>query len=97
MLKLVRRRKSPNWIVRGSIKGRRFEESTGTRDRKLAEEYKAKREAEIHREWLYGRAAQASFAEAAVSYLQSGGEKRYILAVIEYFREMPLSKVDLVH
>ena len=95
MLKLVRRRKSPFWIVRGSIKGRRIEESTGTRDRKLAEEYRAKREAEIHREWVYGRAATASFADAAVSYLQSGGEKRYILPVIEYFRETPLSRIDL--
>ena len=46
-LKIVRRPKSPYWIIRGTLRGIRLEESTGTDDKKAAEEIRAKREAEI--------------------------------------------------
>ena len=46
-LKLTRRPKSPYWIMRGTIRGIRVEESTGTTNKKAGEEIRAKREAEI--------------------------------------------------
>jgi hypothetical protein len=46
-LRLVRRPKSPYWIVRGTVRGIRVEESTGTSEKRVAEEIRAKREAEI--------------------------------------------------
>ena len=49
MLRLVRRRKSPNWIIRGTVRGIRVEETTGTSDRRFAEEIRAKRESETLR------------------------------------------------
>jgi len=69
-LKLVRRPNTPNWVIRGTLRGVRVEESTGTGNRTAAEEIRAKREAEILKASIYGRAATASFAEAALSYLQ---------------------------
>ena len=49
MLQLVRRPKSPNWIIRGPVRGIRVEESTGTSKRRIAEEIRAKRESDSSR------------------------------------------------
>jgi hypothetical protein len=46
-IRLVRRPKSPNWVMRGTVRRIRIEESAGTSDRRLAEEIRAKREAEL--------------------------------------------------
>jgi integrase len=96
MLKLVLRPKSPCWIIRGrvTIGGARIEESTGTPERRIAEEIFAKRAHEIHREGLYGRAATATFAHAAASYLEGGGSKRFLAPALDYFAGTMLTKVD---
>ena len=72
-LRCVRRPKTPNWIVRGTVRGIRVEESSGTADRARAEEIRAQREAEIITQSVFGRAATATFAEACHSYLKTGG------------------------
>jgi hypothetical protein len=77
-LRLVRRSKTPYWVVRGTVRGIRIEESAGTDNKKIAEEIRAKREAEILAEAVYGRRATATFAQAALSYLQQGGSRRYL-------------------
>jgi hypothetical protein len=84
MLRLVRRPKSPNWIIRGTVRGIRIEESSGTDNKKIAEEIRAKREAEILAESVYGRRATATFAQAALSYLEQGGSKRYLNEIISH-------------
>jgi integrase len=96
MLALVKRPRSPFWVIRGSIKGRRYEETTGTAERALAEEIRAKREAELFREAIYGRSAPAStsFAQAALAYVEEGGAKRFLRPVAEHFAETPLAKID---
>jgi integrase len=93
-LKLVRRPKSPNWIIRGTLRGIRVEESAGTDDRRIAEEIRAKRETEILSESVYGRRATATFAEAAVSYLEQGGATRFLNPVVRYFGVTPLARID---
>src|SRR5580700_2564030 len=54
-LRLVRRPKSPNWIIRGTVRGIRVEESSGVvlANRRAAEEIRAKREAEILSESVF--------------------------------------------
>src|SRR5215471_2279890 len=94
MLKLVRRPKSPNWVIRGSLRGRRVEESTRTDDKKIAEEIRARREAEILTESVYGRRATATFAQAALNYLEQGGSKRYLNEIISHFGTKPLVQID---
>jgi len=93
-LKLVRRPRSPYWIIRGSLRRIRVEESTGTGDKRIAEEIRAKREAEILTQSVYGHRATATFAGAALSYLENGGSKRFTAPVISYFGTMPLAKID---
>jgi integrase len=93
-IRIVRRPKSPNWIVRGTLRGIRVEESTGTDNKKVAEEIRAKREAEILAQSVYGRRATATFAEAALSYLENGGNKRFLDKVVRHFGTTPLAKID---
>jgi integrase len=95
-LKLVRSRKDEDgpWYVRGTVRGRRIEESTGTRDRKRAEEFRARREAELLDEAIHGRAAVATFAHAAASYLEFGGEARFMTPLIRHFGKTLLVKID---
>jgi integrase len=93
-LKLKRRPKSPYWIIRGTLRGIRIEESTGTGDKRIAEEIRAKREAEILAESVCGRRATSTFAAAALSYLETGGSKRFTAPVISHFGTMPLGKID---
>ncbi|UEM13666.1 site-specific integrase [Bradyrhizobium barranii subsp. barranii] len=93
-LELKRRPKSPNWIIRGTLRGIRVEESTGTGNRAVAEEIRAKREAEILAQSVYGRRATATFAAAALSYLENGGSKRFTAKVIAHFGTTPLARID---
>jgi integrase len=93
-LRLVRRPKSPNWIIRGTLRRIRVEESTGTDNKKVAEEIRAKREAEILAESIYGRPATATFAQAALSYLEQGGSKRYLHRVINHFGTTALVQIN---
>src|SRR5882757_7903720 len=92
-LKLVRRPKSPYWIIRGTLRGIRVEESTGTDNKQAAEEIRAKRESEILAESIYGRRATATFASAALSYLENGGSKRFLEPIIRHFGTTPLAKI----
>ena len=57
MLKLVKRPKSPNWVMRGTVRGVSVEESTGVADRKAAEEIPTNRQAEILKESVWGKTA----------------------------------------
>jgi integrase len=93
-LSLKRRPKSPYWIIRGTLRGIRIEESTGTSDKRVADEIRAKREAEILTQSVYGRRATATFAAAALSYLEQGGSKRFTAKVISYFGTTPLARID---
>jgi integrase len=94
MLKLVRRPKSPHWILRGTVRRIRIEESTRTDDKRAADEIRAKREAELLAQSIFGRRATATFAQAALSYLENGGSKRFLEPVIRHFGTTPLAQID---
>jgi integrase len=94
-LTLKHRPKSPYWVIRGTLRGIRIEESTGTTERKFAEEIRAKRESEILAQSIYGRHATATFAQAVVSYLENGGSKRFLEPVLRHFGAIPLARIDL--
>ena len=91
-LRLVRRPKSPHWIIRGTVRRVRVEESSGTGDKRVAEEIRAKREAQILAESVYGRRATATFAEAALSYLEAGGDKRVLGTCNQALRHYPFGE-----
>jgi len=93
-LELKSRPKSPYWVIRGTLRGIRVEESTGTGDRRAAEEILIKREAELLEQSIHGRRATATFAAAALSYLEQGGSKRFMAPVIRHFGTTPLARID---
>jgi integrase len=92
-LKLVKRHSSPLWYLRGSVRGVVVDESTKVNDREQAEAIRAKREWEIVNRQIGGSRATATFLEAAVSYMESGGEARFVKPLIDYFKATPLAQI----
>ena len=95
MLKLVKRPKSHNWVMRGTVRGVSIEESTGVADRKAAEEILTKRQAEILTESVWGKTATVTFAHAVADYLEHGaGNKRFLTALLKHFGTTLLRDID---
>jgi integrase len=93
-LKLYRKRGSPNWYVRGTVRGIVVDESSGVADRSAAEAIRAQREWDCVQASIFGRKATATFLEAAVSYLEAGGEKRFMEPLLQHFGALPLANID---
>lgn len=77
-LKLVKRKDSKAWWIRGTVHGQTVYESTGTDDEEVAEAIRIKREAGIVSDYVFGPKATRTFAQAVESYLKAGGDKRFI-------------------
>lgn len=87
MLKLTERHGSPNYYLRGTIRGISIDESTGidTGNKVAAKEYLTRRSAEILEESIHGKRAVATFSQAALSYIEAGGETTYLTPIIKHF------------
>ena len=85
MLKLTRPEGRKNWVIRGTIDGRRIHKSTGTPKRAIAEQILRKLEKEHDQYRALGPGATLTFAEAALTYLESGGEERFIKPLLLHF------------
>jgi len=70
--------RNDTYYVRGTVRGKSVYETTGTGDEKAAKEIRTRREAQLLDESIHGRAATVTFAEAASSYLDSGGSPRFL-------------------
>lgn len=92
-LRIVKRHNSPYWYLRGSIRGIRVDESTGTGDQKAAEEIRIKREAEILTRSIHGDTASRSFAEAALSYMEADGERKFVAPLLKEFGRKKLAQI----
>ena len=77
-LKLTKRNGSDHWYIRGTVRGKSVFETSGTNDKAPAEEIRIKREAQLLEESIHGRTATVTFAEAASSYIASGGSARFL-------------------
>jgi len=84
-VKLTRRHGSPYWYIRGSIRGVRVDESTGLRDEGAAGEVLIKRAAEIQERSIHGDAVSRTFSEAALSYMQAGGECEHLPPLLKLY------------
>jgi integrase len=74
------------WYAFGTIGGKRIRKSFGTRDKKVARELLAQFEAKAWKRHTYGEEAVRLFEEAATSYMKQGGESRYLVPIIKYFK-----------
>src|SRR4051812_47585641 len=70
--------RGPNWYLRGTVRGISIFETTGTNDRKAADTIRIKRESDVLELSVSGPGATVTFAEAVVSYLNAGGEARFL-------------------
>ena len=94
MLKLKRYpKRSPYYVIRGTVAGVRIFESAETTDRLQAEAKRIKREREIFNSAGLGKERPASVAEAMTAYLDAGGEARFILPLLDHFKEKPLNEI----
>lgn len=89
-LKLTKR--GATFYVRGTFLGRNIRRSLGTGDKRTAEILKARLEHDIEREVQLGRSASTTFAKAALTYMQAGGEARFIKPLLTYFGSDTLLK-----
>lgn len=85
MLKLKQRGKKGTWWITGTLDGQRIRESTGTRSKEHAEVKRVQRERELLDRKYLGPEKTALFAEAVISYLESGGEARFMQPLLDWF------------
>lgn len=90
-LKLTKRGRI--YYASGTIAGRRIRKSLGTGDRKRAEEIAAQLEARLWKSAVYGEEAVRTFEEAALSYLEAGGEGRFLPPLLRHFRGRPVASI----
>ncbi len=93
-LRLRKRKGSPHYYLRGTIRGVAVDESTGTDSKPAADAIRIKREAGILNRSIHGAASQTGFLEAAVGYLENGGERRFMIPLLDHFGATRLSDID---
>ncbi|MFN4204681.1 MAG: site-specific integrase, partial [Tabrizicola sp.] len=92
-LKVLRKPGRDTWYLRGTINGKRYDESTGTTDLKIADAYRVKREHEIYHEAIHGKAMSATFRQAVAHYVEHGGSRRFLEPVLLHFGATQLAAI----
>ncbi|WP_252350171.1 tyrosine-type recombinase/integrase [Gluconobacter cerinus] len=96
-LKIVNRHGTHRLYIRGTVSGQSISESTGTSDPVRAEEYRAKREAELWKEAVYGKRAVVTFAHAVGAYLEdcerSETTKFHLRRLLDHFGTTRLMEI----
>src|SRR6516165_3858723 len=85
--------KTPYYYIRGTYLGVRCEESTGTGRREIAKRLLDKKRDEIER-GAVAKPGEPTFADAAIAYMTSGGERRFLAPLVEHFGTTALSAID---
>lgn len=73
------------YYARGSVAGQRIYQSTECRKRSDANAWAQRTEAAILKRHALGTSATLTFAEAALDYMNAGGETKHLARIIEYF------------
>ncbi len=93
LLKLYSRKDSPNWWIRGTVRGISVYETTGTAERDAAEIILTIRAKEVLDESIFGKKLSVTFDSAAESYLLSGGSHRFLKPLRQRFGPTPLRSI----
>jgi integrase len=93
-LRLYQRPGSPNYYMRGTVRGQAVNETCGTTDAKAAEAIRAKREWQLLQGSIFGPSATSTFLDAAVIYLEAGGDRRFVKPLTDHFDRTPLGQLD---
>lgn len=93
-LDLIRRHGSRNWYIRGTIRGVTVDKSTRTDSRDAADAIRIKEETRILDRSVYGARATVTFLEAAVLYMEGGGEARFMAPLIDHFKTRRIAEIE---
>lgn len=88
--------KRPNGLyhIRGTVQGRRIDQSARTRSKGEAEALKAKLEADLFKRSVYGERAVATFDEAVELYLNADGSPDHLEPIMDRIGSRRLSEVN---
>jgi len=81
------------WYAFGTVAGKRIRQSLRTRDKATADELKAQLEADEWKRHSYGEEAVRTFEEAALAYMEQGGEATYLAPLIKHFKGRNLGSI----
>jgi len=84
-LKLFRRSKTGPYHIAGTVAGCLIRESTFCYTRIQADAFRHRRESEILERHAFGKSATLTFFEAALAYIQAGGEERFLEKIADHF------------
>jgi integrase len=85
------------WYIRGSVRGQRVRESTGTSDFAAADAIRVKREAELLEELIHGKKVVSTFAECVEHYLRvrdGGSNRRFLPKLVREFGETKVKDLN---
>lgn len=82
------------FYLRGTVQGERFDRSTHTSVRAEAEQIRAKAESDAFKRAVYGERAVATFAEAALDYMNAGGERQHLTPLLKQIGLKKLTEID---
>jgi len=86
-------KRSPHYVLRGTVCGVRVFETTETANREDADRYRLKREREIYASAGLGKERPVTVAEAMAAYVDAGGEVRFLVPLLDHFKDKPLCEV----
>jgi integrase len=85
--------RTPFYTIRGTYLGVHIEESTRTSRREIAERLKRKKEREIECGTVAVKGA-TTFVDAAIDYMEAGGERRFMPKLLIHFEGVPVTQID---
>lgn len=89
----LKQRKNGKWYISGTIDGKRYRQSTGTDQKEIAEIIFAETQSKIQKAAIYGTECEATFADAAVKYIEDGGETRFLTPLIKSLGKLKLKDI----
>lgn len=94
-LTLKRRPGGRVYYIRGTVAGCAINESTGLSNRAQADAYRIRLETHLLERYALGPKATLTFMAAATTYMQSGGEARFLERILEHFgTETKVADID---
>lgn len=92
-LTVKRRKGSPYWQIVGSLDGGRIRRSSGTTDKRTAEQIAAKAEAEYWKGSVHGPASVLTFENAVMHYKAAGKSARFVEKLEEHWGKTPVREI----
>lgn len=82
------------WHYSFTVDGKRYRGTSGTPDKRLAEDIAIKHEGRVRRAAVHGSEAVLTFAEALALYADDGKDTRFTIPLLDYFGKWKVSAIS---